>query len=120
MVSWLQTAHFGLQEILLEQDGSGPATYKHGKETIVIILMTKSLHITQGGHLPLNAAMESYHTALWMELTFENTFGINVPPIKDALAARVLYQGPQVQNKWMQVYKVYMKEHQLLQHTIQL
>lgn len=41
--------HLSSQEILREQYGSGPATYKHSKTTTNGIFITKSPHITQGG-----------------------------------------------------------------------
>ena len=75
-----------MQEALLEQHGTGPATFEHGKTTIDSIFMSRSLNVAQGGYLPFHLDIESNHQALWVDVTFTNTFGVNMSPIEKIVA----------------------------------
>jgi hypothetical protein len=85
-------SQFSLQEAIIGRHGNnGPATQKRNYTSSPIdgIWLSPGLEILKGGYFEYDAVIPSDHRCLWIDLTFINAFGHNMPPIHRKQAHRL-------------------------------
>ena len=103
----------GIREVLLEKYGSAPATYDRGSNPIDGIFMPTTLNIKQGGYLSFGEGIISDHCALWVDITYRNAFGHNMPLIMQSTARRLNCKDPKVMQRFLSNYEIYVSLHKL-------
>jgi hypothetical protein len=83
-------------------------TFHKGTHAIDGIFISNTLNISKGGYMPFGS-FPSDHRGLWIDLSYENAFGYNMPKTFIPSARRLKSHDPIVRNKWIKLYTQYIK-----------
>jgi hypothetical protein len=113
-----------IREVLLEKYGiNGPSTYIRNKTRTPNdgIWASPGIDILAGGYFAYDEVISGTdHRCLWIDLSFANAFGHNMPPIVRPHMRRLHYKDPcLVDNFNRRLHQLYTK-HNMLQRVIAL
>ena len=75
--------------------------------------MSTTLNIKQRGYLSFGEGIISDHCALWVDITYRNAFGHNMPLIMQSTARRLNCKDPKVMQRFLSNYESYVSQHKL-------
>ena len=101
----------GLVDIIANQHGPGPITYKRSHSTpIDAIFGSPNLSSTRSGYLSFKRLL-SDHRGLWIDIPQHLLFGYNPPPIHHPNARRLNLKDPRVVTAYLEFLKAACHEH---------
>ena len=119
LTSWLE--HHGLKNAITRKHGclESKATYHRGSVPIDGIFVSESVHIDNAGYLAFGA-FPTDHRCLWVDISFNNLFGHNMPRLYHANARRLQSDNPKVAKKFCNIYTTFIRQRSLHTRIFQL
>jgi hypothetical protein len=120
MKAWLNL--HGLRNSILDHHNitnNTIPTYHRGSCAIDGIFISSTINIIKGGYMPFGA-FPSDHWGLWVDITYTNAFGYNMPKTITPRARRLKSDDPRVRNKWIKLYTEHIQQHKLHHKQFQI
>jgi hypothetical protein len=113
-----------LREVLLERHGyNGPSTFRWNNTNTPIdgIWASVGINISRGGYFPFDGVfINTDHRCLWMDVTFVNAFGHNLPAISRPAAQRLHCRDPRVVANYQKRYEKLAIRYKLRERAVAL
>jgi hypothetical protein len=105
------------EKILLHHGMQRPETYKRNKNNSPIdgIWASKEIRITRGGYFDYGQLIPSAdHRCVWMDISFQEAFGHNMPPVPRPKTRRLHCRDPRIVLNYTREYEKLATKHILL------
>lgn len=103
--------NLGLRDaITSSHPGPFPPTYHRGSYPIDGIFISETINPICGRYLPFGE-FPTDHRALWIDITYDNAFGFNIPKLHTPAARRLKSDDTVIRNKWITLYEQYLRQH---------
>jgi hypothetical protein len=108
-----------LREVLLDKYGlNAPSTYRRNQTPTPIdgIWASPNVNIEGGGYFLFDEVFQDMgHKCLWIDVTYINAFGHNMPPIVRPAIRRLHCKDPRIVNNFLRRYEKFVTQHQLIE-----
>ncbi len=106
-----------MTEVILCRHGNGgPSTFRCNNTNTPIdgIWTSSGIRVKQCGYLPYDHILPGAdHHCLWLDITYKNAFGHNMPAVPCPNTRRLHCRDPQIVQRYIEIYETLAKSHNL-------